>query len=75
MHIQEQEQKFHQSLEQLSHSTTQLTNMLVSHVAESSPQLFVKTKLHLLSCIGGLPKAVVKVQQAWKQLTFYKQKV
>jgi len=29
MDIKEQEQKFHQSLDQLSHSTTQLTNTLV----------------------------------------------
>ena len=43
---------FHQSLDQLIHSTTQLANTLVSNVVESSPQLYVKTKLHLLSCIG-----------------------
>ena len=75
MDIEEQEQKFDQSLEQLSHSTTRLTNRLVCHVTERSPQLFLKTKLHLLSCIGGLSKAVVKVQQARNELSFLRQKV
>ena len=46
MDIEEQEQKFDQSLEQLSHSTTRLTNTLVHHVTERSPQLYLKTKLH-----------------------------
>ena len=59
MDIEEQEQKFDQSLDQLSHSTTRLTNTLVCHVTERSPQLYSKTKLHLLSCIGVLSKAVV----------------
>ena len=45
MDIEVQEQKFHQSLDQLIHSTTQLTNTLVSNVVKSSPQLYVKTKL------------------------------
>ena len=55
MDIEEQKQKFDQSLNQLSHSTTRLTNTLVCHVTERSPQLYLKTKLHLLSCIksGG----------------------
>ena len=75
MDIEEQEQKFDQSLEQLSHSTTRLTNTLVCHVTERSPQLYLKTKLHLLSCIGGLSKAVVKVQQARNELSFFRQKV
>ena len=34
MDIEVQEQKFHQSLDQLIHSTTQLTNTLVSNVVE-----------------------------------------
>ena len=75
MDTEEQEQKFDQSLDQLSHSTTQLTNTLVCHVTERSPQLYLKTKLHLLSCIGGLSKAVVKVQQARNELSFFRQKV
>jgi len=75
MVIEEQEQKFDQSLDQLSHSTTRLTNTLVYHVTERSPQLYLKTKLHLLSCIGGLSKAVVKVQQARNELPFFRQKV
>ena len=75
MDIEEQEQKFDQSLDQLSHSTTRLTNTLVCHVTERSPQLYLKTKLHLLSCIGGLSKAVVKVQQARNELSFFRQKV
>ena len=29
----------------------------------------MKTKLHLLSCIGSLSQAVVKVQQNWNELT------
>ena len=75
MDIEEQEQKFDQSLDQLSHSMTWLTNMLVCHVTERSPQLYLKTKLHLLSCIDGLSKAVVKVQQARSELSFFQQKV
>ena len=54
MDIEEQEQKFDQSLEQLSNSTTRLPNTMVCHLTERSPQLYLKTKLHLLSCIGGL---------------------
>ena len=72
MDIEVQEQKFHQSLDQLIHSTTQLTNTLVSNVVESSPQLYVKTKLHLLSCVGSLSQAVVKLQQNWNELTLYR---
>ena len=34
MAMEVQEQKFHQSLDQLIHSTTQLTNTLVSNVVE-----------------------------------------
>ena len=68
MDIEVQEQKFHQSLDQLIHRTTQLTNTLVPNVVESSPQLYVKTKLHLLSCIGSLSQAVVKLQQNWNGL-------
>ena len=64
MNIEVQEQKFRQSLDQLAHSTTQLTNTLVSNVVESSPQLYMKTKLHLLSCIGALSQEVVELQQA-----------
>ena len=75
MDIEEQEQKFDQSLDQLRHSMTRLTNMLVCHVTERSPQLYLKTKLHLLSCIDGLSKAVVKVQQARSELSFFQQKV
>ena len=75
MYIEEQEQKFDQSLDQLSHSTTRLTNTLVCHVTEWSPQLDLKTKVHLPSCIGGLSKAVVKVQQARNELSFFRQKV
>ena len=75
MDIEEQEQKFDQSLEQLSHSTTRLTNTLVCHVTERLPQLYLKTKLSLLSCIGGSSKAVVKVQQARNELSFFRQKV
>ena len=72
MDIEQQEQKFDQSLEQLSHSTTRLTNTFET---ERSPQLYLKTKLHLLSCIGGLSQAVVKVQQARNELSFFRQKV
>ena len=68
MDIKVQEQKFHKSLDQLIHSTTQLTNTLVSNVVESLPQLYMKTKLHLLSCIGSLSQAVVKLQQNWNEL-------
>ena len=75
MDIEQHEQKFDQSLEQLSHSTTRLTNTLVCYVTECSPQLYLKTKLHLLSCIGGLFQAVVKVQQARNELSFFQQKV
>ena len=75
MDIEEQEQKFDQSLDQLSHSTTRLSNTLMCHVTEHSPQLYLKTKLHLLSCIGGLCKAVVKVQQARNKLSFFRQNV
>ena len=75
MGIEKQEQKFDQSLEQLSHSTTRLTNTLVCHVTERSPQLYLKTELHLLSCIDGLSKAVVKVEQARNELSFFRQKV
>ena len=75
MDIEEQEQKFDQSLDQLSHSTTRLTNTLVCHVTERSPQLYVKTKLRLLSSIGALSKAVVKVQQARNELSFFRLKV
>jgi hypothetical protein len=32
----------------------------------------MKTKLHLLSCIGSLSQAVVKLQQAWNELTFFR---
>ena len=71
MDIEEQEQKFDQSLDQLSHSTTRLTNMLVCHVTDRLPQLYLRTKLHLLSSIGGLSKAVVKVQQAWNDFDFF----
>ena len=74
MDIKEQKQKFDQLLDQLSHSTNQLTNTLVCHVTERSPQLYLKTKLHLLSCIGSLSKAVVKVQQAWNKRWFFRQK-
>jgi len=59
----------------LSHNTTQLTNTLVCNVTERSPQLYVKTKLHLLNSIGSLIAAVVKVQQAWSELAFFRQKV
>ena len=44
-------------------------------MTESSPQLYVKTKLRLPSCIGSLSKAVAKVQQAWNELPFFRQKV
>jgi len=74
MNIDVQEQKFCQSLDQLIHSTTQLTNTLVSNVVESSPQLYMKTKFHLLSCIDSLSQDVVKLQQAWNELTFYRKK-
>ena len=70
--IEVQEQKFRQLLDQLIYSTTQLTNTLVSNVVESSPQLYVKTKLQLLSCIGSLSQAVVKLQQNWNELTLYR---
>ena len=72
MDIEQQEQKFHQSLDQLIHNTTQLTNTLVSNVVESSPQLYVKTKLHLLSCIVSLSQAVVKLQPNWNELMLYR---
>ena len=72
MAMEVQEQKFHQSLDQLIHSTTQLTNTLLSNVVESSSQLYVKTKLHLLSCIGSLSQAVVKLQQNCNELTLYR---
>ena len=77
MDIEEQEQKFDQLLDQLSHSTTRLTNMLVCHVTERLSQLYLKAtcELHLLSCIGGLSKAVVKVQRARNELSFFRQKV
>ena len=68
MDIEVQEQKFHQSLDQLIHST----NTLVSNEVESSPQLYVKTKLHLLSCVGGLSQAVVKLQQNWNELMLHR---
>ena len=71
MDIEEQEQKFDQSLEQLSYSTTRLTNTLVCHMTERSLQLYLKMKLHVLSCIGGLSKAVMKVQQAGNELSFF----
>ena len=74
MDINEQEKKFYQALDQLSHSMTRLTNTMVSHMTERLPQLYAKTKLHLLSSIGGLSKAVVKVQQAWNELAFFRQK-
>jgi len=74
MNIKVQEQKFCQSLDQLIHSTTQLINTLVSNVVKSSPQLYMKTKLHLLSCIGSLSQVVVKLQQTWNELTCYKKK-
>ena len=75
MDIEEQDQEFDQSLDQLSHSTTRLTNTLVCRVTERSPQLYLKTKLHLLSCIGSLSKAVVKVQQARNKMSLFWQKV
>ena len=75
MDIEEQEQKFNRLLGQLSHSSTQLTNTLVCHKTERLPQLYLKTKLYLLSCIGELSKAVAKVQQAKNQLSFFRQKV
>ena len=75
MDIEEQEQKFRQLLDHLSHSTTQLTDTLVCNVTERSPQLYVKTNLRLLNCIGSLTRAVVKVQQAWNGLTFFRQNV
>ena len=75
MDIEQHEQKFDQSLDQLSYNTTRLTNTLVGHVTERSPQLYVKTKLHLLSCIGALSQAVVRVQQARNELFFFRQKV
>ena len=71
MAIEVQEQKFRQSLDQLIHSTTQLTSTLVSNGVESLPQLYVKTKLQLLSCIGSLSQAVVKLEQNWNELTLY----
>ena len=67
MDIEVQEQNFHQSLDQLIHSTTQLTNTMVSNVVDSSPQLYVKTRLHLLSRIGSLSQAVVKLKQNWNE--------
>ena len=75
MDIEQHEQKFDQSLDQLSYNTTRLTNTLVGHVTERSPQLYVKTKLHLLSCVGALSQAVVRVQQARNELFFFRQKV
>ena len=54
---------------------TQLTNTLVCHMTERLPQLYLKTKLYLLSYIGSLSKAVAKVQQAWNELSFFQQKV
>jgi len=62
MDVEEQEQKFRQSLDHLSHNTTQLTNTLVCNVTERLPQLYLKTKLPLL-------------QQAWNELAFFCQKV
>ena len=75
MDVEEQEQKFRQSLDHLSHNTTQLANTLVCNVTERSPQLYLKTKLRLLNCIGSLTAAVVKVQQAWNELVFFRSKV
>lgn len=74
MNIEVLERKFQHSLDQLAHSTSQLTNALVSKVVESSPQLYMKTKLHILSCIGALSQEVVELQQAWNELTFYRKK-
>ena len=35
----------------------------------------MKTKLHLLSCIGSLSQAVVKLQQNWNELMLYRKTV
>lgn len=61
MNIEDQQQKFYQSLNQLAWHTAQLTNALVFDVVERSPRLYVKTKLHLLSCIGNLSQEVVEL--------------
>ena len=66
MNIEVQEQKFCQSLDQLIQNITQLINTLVPNVFERSPQLYMKTKLPLLSCTVSLSQVVVKMQQAWK---------
>ena len=60
-------------MDKLIHSNTQLTNILVSNVVENLPQLYVNTKLHLLSCIGSLSPAVMKLQQNWNELTLYRE--
>lgn len=74
MNIEDQQQKFYQSLNQLAYHTAQLTNALVFDVVERSPQLYVKTKLHLLSCIGTLSQEVVELQQAWEELSYHRKK-
>lgn len=61
-------------MDHLSHNTTQLANTLVCNVTERSPQLYVKTKLRLLNCIGSFITAV-KVQQAWNELALFRQEV
>ncbi|KAJ7390779.1 hypothetical protein OS493_022337 [Desmophyllum pertusum] len=74
MRGEEQEHNFSQLLETLAYNATQLTSSLVSDVVESSPQLYVKTKIHLLSSIGVLSRQVVELQEAWNELIFHRKR-
>ncbi len=70
MSVEEQFRTIRQLLEQLAYISTQLSNTLVSRVVESSPQLYMKTKLRLLSAIGSLPQEVMEIQQAWEEMNY-----
>ena len=70
MSVEEQVQKTHQSLHNVASNVTQLTNTLVSKVVESSPQLYVNSKLRLLSSIASLPEGVMDIQQAWEEMNY-----
>ena len=70
MSAEEQVRKTRQALNTVASNVTHLTNTLVSNVVESSPQLYVNTKLRVLNAIASLPEGVLELQQAWEEMHY-----
>ena len=70
MSVEEQVLNTRQSLHNVAFNVTQLTKTLVSKMVESSVQLYVNSKLRLLSSIGSLPEGAIDIQEAWEEMKY-----